>query len=324
MENYDNNYLTNYINDNSDKQEKNVIIYIVNIILFTFALFLFSLLLNISEKIGYYNKIAGIVVFIILLMLIIVFFVAPIIHIFKLDYFEIGKSQNTKKANYHNKIVRYNIAKKIINLNEKNNNLNWYDKELVNELKVGVNTKNDEKIDNVLKDLMNTSIKNASNKIIVSCAFQSGLYSALNQSAKIDALLVAFINFKMVKDIMFLYGFRPNTAKLLKIYFNSVSASLAAYGLQSSRIIPSVIAKLKLPIVSSVADVATQAFANGAFTMLVGYKVIDYLKKDYKIQSIIKDVDVLDDEFEKKRTEEEIKKALDEEISIFKQKKIIM
>ena len=123
----------------------------------------------------------------------------------------------------------------------------------------------------------------------------------------------------MVKDILFLYGFRPTKARLIKIYINSISASLAAYGLEGSGV-GSFIARVlsRLPIIptmsSYVADALAQALANGTFTLLIGYKAIDYLKKEYKLQVLIKEVDVLDDNNEFETTKKEIEEKLNKKI----------
>ena len=317
---YSNDITESYDVEDLKKEENKTYSYILNLILITFGLFVISLLLNISDKIRNYNQTAGVISIIIFAILFVFFYIRPILSIFRMRYFETAISgKNIILANRHNIKTRREIAKRIINLRQNKEYANWYDARLVQNLKVALDNNNNDEIYNRLKVLMEKSIKTTSNKIIVSSAVQSGLYSALVPSQQLDALLVASVNFKMVKDILFLYGFRPTKARLIKIYINSISASLAAYGLEGSGV-GSFIARVlsRLPIIptmsSYVADALAQALANGTFTLLIGYKAIDYLKKEYKLQVLIKEVDVLDDNNEFETTKKEIEEELNKKI----------
>ena len=300
--------------ENSIKREdRNSFGYVIKLLIVVFGLFIISLLLNISDRIRNFNKIAGIASLVIFAILFLYFYVRPILNIYGMLYFESGaRNKNSRLANSHNIKTRRKIAEHIINFNQSVKDANWYDDELVKELKVAVGNNDNAKIFSTLTKLMNGSIKRASNKMIVTSAVQSGVYSAIVPSQQLDAILVAGVNFKMIRDILFLYGFRPTNARLMKIFFNSIIGSLAAYGIEGSGI-GSFLAKLgsrAIPILnessSFLVDAGVQAFTNGTLTMWIGYKAIDYLKREYKLQVVLGDIDVLDDDKEFDDTRKEV------------------
>ena len=300
--------------ESSIKQEdRNSFGYVIKLIVVVFGLFIISLLLNISDRIRNFNQVAGVVSLVIFAILFLYFYVRPILNIYGMLYFESGsKNRNPKFANRHNIITRRKIAEHIISFNQSVKDANWYDDELVRELKVAVSNNDNSKIYDILTKLMNGSIKKASNKMIVTSAVQSGVYSAIVPSQQLDAILVAGVNFKMIRDILFLYGFRPTNARLMKIFLNSIIGSLAAYGIEGSGI-GSFLAKLgsrAIPIInessSFLVDAGVQAFTNGTLTMWIGYKAIDYLKKEYRLQVVLGDIDVLDDDKEFDDTRKEV------------------
>lgn len=304
--------------ENSIKQEdRNSFGYVIKLIIVVFGLFIISLLLNISDRIRNFNQIAGIVSLVVFAILFLYFYVRPILNIYGMLYFESrSMNKNSKIANAHNIKTRKKIAEHIISFNQNVKDADWYDRELVKELKVAVDTNDNNKIYNILTKLMNGSIKRASNRMIVTSAVQSGVYSAIVPSQQLDAILVAGVNFKMIRDILFLYGFRPTNARLMKIFLNSIIGSLAAYGIEGSGI-GSFLAKLgsrAIPVInessSFLVDAGVQAFTNGTLTMWIGYKAIDYLKKEYKLQVVLGEIDVLDDDKEFNDTRKEVVEEL--------------
>lgn len=307
------NTIYDYEESSIRQEDKNSFGYVIKLIIVVFGLFIISLLLNISDRIRNFNQIAGIVSLVIFAILFLYFYVRPILNIYGMLYFESRvTNRNSRLANAHNIKTRKKIAEHIISFNQNVKDADWYDDELVKELRVAVSNNDNQKIFDILTTLMNGSIKKASNKIIVSSAVQSGVYSAIVPSQQLDALLVAGVNFKMIRDILFLYGFRPTNARLMKIFFNSIIGSLAAYGIEGSGI-GSFLAKLgsrAIPIInessSFLVDAGVQAFTNGTLTMWIGYKAIDYLKKEYKLQVVLGDIDVLDDDKEFDDTRKEV------------------
>ncbi|MBR4313316.1 MAG: DUF697 domain-containing protein [Lachnospiraceae bacterium] len=307
------NTIYDYEESSIKQEDRNSFGYVIKLIIVVFGLFIISLLLNISDRIRNFNQLAGIVSLVIFAVLFLYFYVRPILNIYGMLYFESrNMNKNSKIANAHNIKTRKKIAEHIISFNQNVKDADWYDRELVKELKIAVDENDNSKIYSILTKLMNGSIKKASNRMIVTSAVQSGVYSAIVPSQQLDALLVAGVNFKMIRDILFLYGFRPTNARLMKIFLNSIIGSLAAYGIEGSGI-GSFLAKLgsrAIPVInessSFLVDAGVQAFTNGTLTMWIGYKAIDYLKKEYKLQVVLGDIDVLDDDKEFNDTRKEV------------------
>lgn len=311
------NTIYDYEESSIKQEDRNSFGYVIKLIIVVFGLFIISLLLNISDRIRNFNQIAGIVSLVIFGILFLYFYVRPILNIYGMLYFESrGMSKNSRIANAHNIKTRKKIAEHIISFNQNVKDADWYDRELVKDLRVAVDENDNTKIYSILTKLMNGSIKRASNRMIVTSAVQSGVYSAIVPSQQLDAILVAGVNFKMIRDILFLYGFRPTNARLMKIFLNSIIGSLAAYGIEGSGI-GSFLAKLgsrAIPVInessSFLVDAGVQAFTNGTLTMWIGYKAIDYLKKEYKLQVVLGDIDVLDDDKEFNDTRKEVVEEL--------------
>lgn len=311
------NTIYDYEESSIKQEDRNSFGYVIKLIIVVFGLFIISLLLNISDRIRNFNQMAGIVSLVVFAILFLYFYVRPILNIYGMLYFESrSMNKNSKIANAHNIKTRKKIAEHIISFNQNVKDADWYDRELVKELKVAVDTNDNNKIYNILTKLMNGSIKRASNRMIVTSAVQSGVYSAIVPSQQLDAILVAGVNFKMIRDILFLYGFRPTNARLMKIFLNSIIGSLAAYGIEGSGI-GSFLAKLgsrAIPVInessSFLVDAGVQAFTNGTLTMWIGYKAIDYLKKEYKLQVVLGEIDVLDDDKEFNDTRKEVVEEL--------------
>lgn len=311
------NTIYDYEESSIKQEDRNSFGYVIKLIIVVFGLFIISLLLNISDRIRNFNQIAGIVSLVIFGILFLYFYVRPILNIYGMLYFESrGMSKNSRIANAHNIKTRKKIAEHIISFNQNVKDADWYDREFVKDLRVAVDENDNTKIYSILTKLMNGSIKRASNRMIVTSAVQSGVYSAIVPSQQLDAILVAGVNFKMIRDILFLYGFRPTNARLMKIFLNSIIGSLAAYGIEGSGI-GSFLAKLgsrAIPVInessSFLVDAGVQAFTNGTLTMWIGYKAIDYLKKEYKLQVVLGDIDVLDDDKEFNDTRKEVVEEL--------------
>ena len=174
---------------------------------------------------------------------------------------------------------------------------------------------------NALTDLYNTSVRKTAKEIIHAAARRAALYSALSQSSKLDAAIVAFVNLQMVKDLVFLYGFRPSDAKLIKIYANVLENTLIAYGVSAFDIGKSAVKTMggivdKIPIlggiISTVIDSSIQGLTNGALTTIGGYQAIKFISQEYHLQDVLDEIDLEEVDSDAtesvKELEEELKK----------------
>ncbi|MCD8206272.1 MAG: YcjF family protein, partial [Clostridia bacterium] len=163
------------------------------------------------------NMYWGIGVGALLIILYIVLFIVPVAKIMRSEYFQVNvNSEGAAEAKRHNKKVREDIARKIVDFNANVDNAGWYDGETVERLDAALSGGDKEGIKQCLTDLYNGSVKKSAKSIITKSSVKAGLLSAISQSKTMDTALITAVNLQMIKDIIFLYGFRPTDARLVR------------------------------------------------------------------------------------------------------------
>ncbi len=284
------------------------------------GIFLFACLLFLSLRLYDINKYLGYGAGAVCLLLYIFCFIVPLIKIMRTEYFVTNVNANTaRKAQKHNRKLRHKLADKIIDLTGKVEGVGWYDSAVVGKLAIAVKTGDEEGLKQRLAELYSGSVKKSAKQLILKSSLKSATYSALSQTAKVDAALVIFVNMQLIKDIVFLYGFRPSDPKLVKIFGRVLQNSLIAYGLGGLKIGNSVVQTMGnavkgIPIlgtaISALVDSSVQGLTNGTLTAVIGYQTIKYLNDEYRLQSILDGVEVAETEEEFKETCTEIEREL--------------
>lgn len=284
------------------------------------GIFIFFCLFSVTMKIWEINQYAGIAAAVVSALLYIFLFIVPLIKIVKTDSFIVNVNAKTARAaQKHNKKLRREVADKIIDLTAKVEGVGWYDSAVVGALAIAVKAGDEEAIKRTLNNLYSGCIKKSAKDLILKSAVKSGMYAAISQTNRVDALLVAFLNLQLVKDIVFLYGFRPSDAKLVKIFGRVLQNSLVAYGLGSVKIGNSIVQTMGnavkgIPLlgsaISAVVDSSVQGLTNGILTAVIGYQTIKYLGEEYKLQYILDGIDIAENETELRETCDEIEKQL--------------
>ena len=273
-----------------------------------------------SKSIWEMNEYAGYAAAGVSVILFIAFYIVPVVKILKTDYFVTAVNYKTAgAAKRRNKKLRFKIAEKIVELCKSVAGVGWYDSATVEKLEAGVKYHDDSVIKENLTALYNGSVKRSARDVIFKCSMKSAMYSALSQESKIDTMLVATVNLQMIKDIVFLYGFRPSDTRLVKIFAAVVRNALIAYGLGGLKIGNGIArtvgdAAKGIPLLGSVisvlVDSSVQGLANGTLSAVIGYQTIRYLNTEYKLQNILDGVDVGETEEELAETCEDIEKEL--------------
>ena len=155
-------------------------------------------------------------------------------------------------------------------------------------------------------------------------ALKVGITTALSQSEKVDTLFVAAYNLSLIKDIVFLYGYRPSDAKLAKIYQSVIVDALIAYGVGNATGSMATTAVTKfggkavegIPFLGTalgtIIDSAAQGIINSTLTVLIGFQTKKYLKKEYHLQDILDEIEL--DEEKELDSEKEMVESLREDI----------
>lgn len=293
---------------------------VLTLIAVAIGVFLFFCLFSITMRVYDINEYAGYGAAAVSVLVYIFLFIVPLVKILKTEYFITNVNASTAaSAKAHNKKVRRNIAGKIIDLTGKVDGVGWYDSETVGKLAIAVNNNDDKGIMKCLTALYTGSVKKSAKELIFRSSLKSGMYSALSQTNKVDSLLVAVLNLQLVKDIIFLYGFRPSDPKLVRIFAKILQNSLIAYGLGGAKIGNSVVQTMGkavqgIPLlgsaISTLVDSSVQGLTNGVLTTVIGYQTIKYLNTEYKLQEILDGVEIVESEEEFKEACNELEKEL--------------
>lgn len=279
------------------------------------GLFFVWCLFSVSKSIWDINKYAGYGAAGVSVIIFIIFYIVPVVKILKSDYFVTNVNYKTAgKAKRRNRALRKQIAEKIVDVCESVAGVGWYDSRTVEQLEAGLKAHDDKVIKEQLTNLYQGSVKKSAKEIIFKCSMKSAAYSALSQNNKTDAMLVAVVNLQMIKDIVFLYGFRPSDTRLVKIFGAVMRNALVSYGLGSLKIGNGIArtmgdAARGIPIlgtaISVLVDSSVQGLTNGTLTAVIGFQTIKYLNTEYRLQNILDGVEVSE-------TEEELKEACSE------------
>ena len=271
----------------------------IGIILFT-CLFLICLrLYEINEYAGY----AGIGVSVIIFV---VFYIIPLVRITKTKSFITNVNDRTaRNAQKHNKKLREDIADKMIDYNAKVEGATWYNEELVGKLAIARVSHNDKELKALLGQIYDSDVKKQANRIIRDHALKIGIVTALSQSHFVDSAFIAVYELNMIKDLIFLYGFRPSDSKLMKIYLTILTNSLLAYGISAGS--PNFVGGVVSGITAAVGKIAAlsgvisalvgstiQGVVNSTMSVIIGTQTKKYLLNEYHLQDLLDEIN-LDD-----------------------------
>ena len=289
---------------------------IIGVLLFVLLAMFALKMYDLNQYVGYGVGGACLIVYVFV-------FIVPVCKLLKTGYFVTNVNAYTAaKAKRHNKKLRHDIAKKIIDLTSSVEGVSWYDSETVGKLAIALQTKDEEGVKKNLSALYAGSVKKSSKSLIFKASLNSAFYSAVSQSSTLDAAIVAMVNLQLVKDLVYLYGFRPSDAKLAKIFAAIIRNALIAYGVsaavsQVGGAVAKTVSVMKgIPLLGSVVgalvDSSVQGLTNGTLTMIIGNQTMKYLNDEYKLQIVLDGVEVAEtqEEFAEacRNLEKELKK----------------
>lgn len=280
------------------------------------GIIIFTCLLLVVLKIFDINQIAGYISIAPALAVFIIFYVVPLVKINSLPIFQtVVDERNVKAAKAHNTKVREELADGMIHFAGKTDNIGWYDETRIGKLAIARQTKNNEDLKNTLSEIFDKDVRKQARGMITKSAINVGLLTALSQDDKLDSAIIAMFELNLVKDILFLYGFRPSDARLAKIFGSVISSALISYGFsQISVKATSGLLEMGLNIakaagknvaaisalagvISTVVGSASQGIVNGILTTVIGKQTQKYLMLEYHLQDVLDGV-VIDDEDE--------------------------
>lgn len=270
------------------------------------AFCLFSVVMKVYEM----NEYAGYAAIAIAVLIFIFVYLVPVVKLSRTKAFMTNvNATNAKEAQKYNRKLREEIADKMIEVSTKTNVISWYSSERIGRLAIARHTNNNDETKQVLTEIYDQDVRSAANKMIREHSLKVGFITALSQSEKIDTLFVCTYDLKLIKDIVFLYGYRPSDAKLAKIYKEVIGAAIIAYGFSGN--IGTGVANLVgkatkgIPVLGSaigtVVDSATQGVINASLTALIGFQTKKYLVKEYKLQDMLDNIDLSEETEDKEQ-----------------------
>ena len=322
--------LEEYENKYSRRQNTKVIKSYLTIVMVLIGLVIGAVLFFVVMKLFELHKIAGYVGIVVAVFLFIFLYIVPIVKISKTKSFDVNVNRyNAKNAQKHNKELRNEIADKFIEFSETTDGVGWYSSELVGKLAVARHTNNDLETKEVLTKMFDTDVKKTARSIIREHALKVGLVTAVSQSEKIDTMFMAIYELNLIKQLVFLYGFRPSDAKLARIYTQVLRNALLTYGLESvtDNLATGIVQKIggaltSLPalgsVVSTVISSASQGVINGGLTVIVGHQTLKYLNDEYHLQDLLDNIEL--DDIDEKEMMLEVKEDIIKESKHFKKK----
>ena len=311
------NYQEEVTHSKEEKRNRAILI-ALSVALYLLGLGVFAIIV---QTIYQMNEIAGIVVAIALLIAYTTCFIVIIVKIFSKHSFDL-EFQKRKDGHYserNNNKVRWEIAKNIV---DQSVVLNYLDK--MDDKKV-LTSKEVEKIAS-FKKMQNLVNKYPGNKIpsshkedsinlaeslaismrkdgviyqkakslILKRSLSTGCLTALSQNTMVDASVVVVKNLQLIKDLIWLYGFRPTNAEMTKILEKIVKSVCLSVGLNTMQNGTNMAGKIfnkdsnnfLVQVLGQALNMGAQFIGNGAMTYMVGKYTINALLRQYRVQDI--------------------------------------
>ena len=311
------NYLEEVTHSKEEKRNRTILI-TLSVALYLLGLGVFAIIV---QTIYQMNEIAGMVVAIALLIAYTTCFIVIIVKIFSKHSFDL-EFQKRKDGHYserNNNKVRWEIAKNIV---DQSVVLNYLDK--MDDKKV-LTSKEVEKIAS-FREMQNLVNKYPGNKIpsshkedsinlaeslsismrkdgviyqkakslILKRSLSTGCLTALSQNTMVDASVVVVKNMQLIKDLIWLYGFRPTNAEMAKILEKVVKSVCLSIGLNTMQNGTNMAGKIfnkdsnnfLVQVLGQALNMGAQFIGNGAMTYMVGKYTINALLRQYRVQDI--------------------------------------
>lgn len=274
------------------------------------------------------NNTAGYIVGAVLLAVYTICFIVVIAEIYSKHSFDIEakKSEEGKISERKNNKVRFEIARniaeqsKILDYLEKQykkevlsaregEELQAFNKVISISLKYGsdVPSNHSEDAQDLAGALTVTFRKDGiiykkAKSMILARATETGCLTALSQNAAVDAGVVVVKNMQLIKDLIYLYGFRPGDYQMNQITMKVIRAVCVSLGLntfsQNANWAGKVFNKdsnnFLVQMLGQVINMGAQFLGNGAMTYLIGKYTVNVLLQEYRIQDLLRLKDLSD------------------------------
>lgn len=311
------NYQEEVTHSKEEKRNRAILI-ALSVALYLLGLGVFAIIV---QTIYQMNEIAGIVVAIALLIAYTTCFIVIIVKIFSKHSFDL-EFQKRKDGHYsekNNNKVRWEIAKNIVDQSVVLNYLDKMDNKKVLTSKETEKIASFRKMQNLVnkypgnkitsshkEDSINLAeslaismrkdgvIYQKAKSLILKRSLSTGCLTALSQNTMVDASVVVVKNMQLIKDLIWLYGFRPTNAEMTKILEKVVKSVCLSIGLNTMQNGTNMAGKIfnkdsnnfLVQVLGQALNMGAQFIGNGAMTYMVGKYTINALLRQYRVQDI--------------------------------------
>lgn len=271
-------------------------------------LILISSIIDIGERLANIHIYISYAYYVLIALIVIVCIVFPVIHILSAPSFQLNNdtdsNKQAKRKNKNHKTLK-KIAKNII---ENNDSIPDIRKEVLKTV-----LSNRKELQNQMEPIINLYIKEDISKVINKYSANVFFKTALSQNSNLDAFAIIMCNIQMVKEIVYISGYRPSNTKLNKLTFKILRNVLVSYGINEGNISDMVNKFLNsttsfIPIIGSLVEMGVQGSVNAFLTARVGIQTRKFLFKEYHLSNVI------DNELEEKEAKNrvtELKKEIE-------------
>lgn len=311
------NYQEEVTHSKEEKRNRAILI-ALSVALYLLGLGVFAIIV---QTIYQMNEIAGIVVAIALLIAYTTCFIVIIVKIFSKHSFDL-EFQRRKDGHYsekNNNKVRWEIAKNIVDQSVVLNYLDKMDDKKVLTSKETEKIASFRKMQNLVNKYPGNKIPNShkedsinlaeslaismrkdgviyqkAKSLILKRSLSTGCLTALSQNTMVDASVVVVKNLQLIKDLIWLYGFRPTNAEMTKILEKVVKSVCLSVGLNTMQNGTNMAGKIfnkdsnnfLVQVLGQALNMGAQFIGNGAMTYMVGKYTINALLRQYRVQDI--------------------------------------
>ena len=271
-------------------------------------LILISSIIDIGERLANIHIYISYAYYVLIALIVIVCIVFPVIHILSAPSFQLNNdtdsNKQAKRKNKNHKTLK-KIAKNII---ENNDSIPDIRKEALKTV-----LSNRKELQKQMEPIINLYIKEDISKVINKYSANVFFKTALSQNSNLDAFAIIMCNIQMVKEIVYISGYRPSNTKLNKLTFKILRNVLVSYGINEGNISDMVNKFLNsttsfIPIIGSLVEMGVQGSVNAFLTARVGIQTRKFLFKEYHLSNVI------DNELEEKEAKNrvsELKKEIE-------------
>ena len=301
-----------------EAKRNRIILIVLSVVVYLLGIGLFA---TIVQTVYQMNHLAGMITGLVLLVLYTICFIIVVVEIFSRHSFDI-EYRRLQKGHYSertNNKVRWEIAS---NIAAQSSVLDYLDRQEKKEYLSAAELQKVNAFENVIslvqqnnghtpsihsKDSTNLALSlsivmkkdgviyKKAKGIILKRAIATGSLTALSQNPYMDAGVVVVKNLQLIKDLIWLYGFRPTNAEMNKIMGRVIRNVCIAIGLNTlpsnSRWAGKMFRDSNnfwAQLLGQALDMGAQFLGNGAMTYMVGKYTVNALMREYRIQEIFR------------------------------------